>query len=159
MASDDVAARIEALLRGAEVAYRVLEHPAADTAVDVARVRGTPLAIGGKSLVMKLDRGIGFAVLVVGGDRRIDNRLLRRHLGLRRYRFATRDELAELTGLVPGCVPPFGRPLFDLPLYVDAERLSHDRIAFSLASHTRSAEMAVSDWLSVAKPTDVFGFV
>lgn len=117
-------------------------------------MRGLPQGMGGKSLVMKLERT--FAMVVVGGDRVIDNRKLRRHLGLRRYRFATKQELHDLTGLIPGCVPPFGRPVFELPLYVDAARAALPDLAFSLGSHTRSVRMATAHWLAVAVPTDVF---
>lgn len=153
----EVQERLAALL--ARVPHTVLEHPYADTGLAVAAARGTPVEIGGKSLVMKLDRGLGFAMLVVGGgDRRIDNLALRRHLRVRRYRFATVEELHALTGLAPGCVPPFGRPVFDLPLFVDTSVAQRSEIAFSAASHTRSIRMAVSDWLAVARPTDIFAF-
>lgn len=148
--------RVQALLAG--VPHVILDHPPASDSVSAARARGTPLEHGGKSLLMKLDRGIGFAILVVGGDRRIDNAALRRHLRVRRYRFATEAELKQITGLQPGCVPPFGRPVFDVPLLVDADTAARDRIAFSLASHTRSVVMATADWLAVAKPDQVFPF-
>lgn len=150
--------RIAALLSGAGVPWERLEHPFADTAIGVALARGTPLAMGGKSLVLKLDRGIGFAVLAVPGDQRLDNRRLRAHLGLRRYRFATPDELLALTGLTPGCVPPFGHPVFDVPLFVDAGLASGEEVAFSLGSHTHSARMVTADWLAAARPADVFPF-
>ncbi|HHO53615.1 MAG TPA: hypothetical protein ENK18_22775 [Deltaproteobacteria bacterium] len=148
--------RILALLSGHGADFRILDHPEARSAPEAAAARGTPLRIGGKSLVMKLDRGIGFALLVVGGDRQVDNRLLRAHLRVRRYRFATTEELLRHTGLTPGCVPPFGRPVFDLPLYVDEQRACLPRIAFSLGSHTRSVIMDTADWLAIARPAEVF---
>lgn len=153
----NVGDRICALLDRGAAPYEVLEHEAATSAEDAARARGTPLAIGSKALVMKLERA--FAVVVVGGDRVMDNRRLRRHLGLRRYRFATREELEALTTLTPGAVPPFGRPVFDLPLYVDAARATLEPMVFSLGSHTRSVRMATTDWLRIAQPDDVFPLV
>lgn len=150
--------RIIALLVDAGVPWERLEHEHAATAEAAAAMRKTPLHIGGKSLLMKLDRGIGLALLVVPGSRRVDNRALRQHLGLRRYRFATREELLALTGLTPGCVPPFGRPVFDAPLYVDARLAAESEVAFSLGRHTASARMATRDWLAAARPTDIFDF-
>ncbi len=150
------AAHIRTLLTAHAVPFEILTHPPAGSAEEAAAARGTPLAIGGKSIVMKL--GTSFAVLVLGGDRAVDNRGLRRHLRIRRYRFATRAELLALTGLPPGCVPPFGRPVFDLPLYVDAARAAEPELAFSLASPTASVRMKTADWLSVAAPADVFPF-
>lgn len=148
--------RILALLSDHGADFRVLEHPAARSSAEAAAARGTPLPIGGKSLVMKLDRGIGFALLVVGGDRQLDGRKLRSHLRVRRYRFATPGELLQHTGLAPGCVPPFGRPVFELPLYVDADRADLPQIAFSLGSHTRSVIMDTAAWLAAARPAEIF---
>lgn len=112
--------------------------------------------MGGKSLVFKLQTG--FALFVLSGARRTDNRLLRKHLGIQRLRFARLEELTALTSLTPGCVPPFGRPIFDLPLYVDAATVAQDEIAFSLASHTSSVRMRTADWLAIADPTDIYTF-
>ena len=106
---------------------------------------------------MKTDRR-GFVVLALRGSDAVFNRALRRHLSIRRYRFATLDELHALTGLTPGCVPPFGRPVFDMPLYVEARLAAADRIAFSAGSHTDSILMATADWLAAAQPEDVFSF-
>lgn len=150
--------RIQDHLRGAGVRWTPLLHAPAHSAEEAARLRGTPLDMGGKSLVMKLDRGIGFAVLVLQGSRVIDNRALRHHLGLRRYRFATRDELHEHTSLAPGCVPPFGRPIFDLPLYVDTGLARLSELAFAPGRHDCSFRMRTADWLKAAQPTDTFAF-
>jgi Ala-tRNA(Pro) deacylase len=153
----DPAARLLALLAASGRPYHVLEHAEAVTAEEAAVARGTPLEIGGKSIGMKLDR-LGFAVLVVGSDRRIDGKLLRRSLGVQRYRFLDAAELHAHTGLIPGAVPPFGRPLFDLALFVGADVASRPEIAFAAASRTRSVRMATADWLAVAAPEVVAPF-
>ena len=152
-----VADRIEALLAQHAVPYETIEHSAARSADEIAQLRGTPLEIGGKSIVMKVDR-VGFCVLAIRASDAIDNRAFRKHLGARRYRFATLDELDELTGLTPGRVPPFGRPIFDLPLYVEASLAENPRIAFTPGTKTRSMTLATRDWLRAAQPDDVFAF-
>jgi len=131
----------------------ILEHPPISSAAEAAEVRGTPLAQGGKALVMKL--GTDFAVVAVGGDRRLVGRAVRRHLGIQRYRFARRPELAELTGLAPGMVPPFGRPVFDLPLIVDEALAEQPRIAFTLAARDRSVILPMTTYLRLAAPDHV----
>ena len=68
-----------------------------------------------------------------------------------RLRFATVGELKELTGLVPGAVPPFGEPILPFPLYVDQSSLAHDRIAFNAGSLTNSVIMSVDDYRTVAR--------
>ena len=73
-----------------------------------------------------------------------------------RLRFATPEELAALTGLTPGCVPPFGRPIFELDLYVDAALAAQDEIAFTAGDHGCSIIMPTAAWLDAARPTATF---
>jgi Ala-tRNA(Pro) deacylase len=150
-----VRGRIEALLDG--VPHERLVHPPTRSATEAAEVRGTPLAIGGKSLLFKLGKR-DFAMLVVSGAKRTSNRAIRHALGIQRLRFARPEELLARTGLTPGCVPPFGRPVFDVPLYVDAGTAAQARIAFSLASHEESVVMRTEDWLRIARPERIFPF-
>jgi prolyl-tRNA editing enzyme YbaK/EbsC (Cys-tRNA(Pro) deacylase) len=63
-----------------------------------------------------------------------------------------------MTGLVPGSVPPFGRPILPFDLYVDDSIPANDRIAFNAGTLTDSIIMSVPDYLRVARPTDVFRF-
>lgn len=146
--------RIEALL--AHTPHERLHHAPTHTSQEAAAIRGVPLAIGGKSLVMKV--GQSFAVFAISGARQLHGRRVQRHLKVSRLRFARREELHALTGLVPGCVPPFGRPIFDLPLYVDASIAANERIAFTPGDHGASIIMPVPDYLQLADPTDIFDF-
>ena len=130
--------------------YRTVEHAPVDDARHAAALRGTPLAIGGKSLLMKA--GEDFILVATSSAGRIDSRRLRAHLGVRRLRFATRDELASLTGLVPGCVPPFGPPVLPFPLHADRGLLSNAQIAFTPGVRIRSFVMTSADWARVATP-------
>ena len=85
-------------------------------------------------------------------------RKLARELQISKLRFASREELAELTGLVPGCVPPFGRPILPFLLYVDAAIRENDRIAFNAGSLTDSMILPMDDYLRLAQPEKVFAF-
>lgn len=149
-----VRARIEALLQGID--YSVAHHEATFTAEAAAAIRGTPLEIGGKSLVMKV--GDRFAIFVLSGAAVLHGRKIQKHLRVRRLRFASREELLDLTGLTPGCVPPFGAPIFDLPLYVEPSITQNAQIAFNPGEHTCSMLMQTADYLRVAQPADVFCF-
>jgi Ala-tRNA(Pro) deacylase len=155
--STDVQMRISALLDARKTRYLRLEHAPSKSAIEASKHRGTPLQMGGKTLVMKTDR-LGFVVLALRGSDTVHNRAFRSHLNLRRYRFATRDELDALTGLSPGCIPPFGRPVFDMPLYVDTHLAAREEIAFTAGSHTLSFTLTTRDWLTAANPTEIFTF-
>ena len=149
-------------LTGENVPFREVHHEPTRTSEDSARARGEELKNGGKALVMKLDDS--FAVFVLPADRRAHSGTIRRTLGARKLRFATAEELAELTacegrpGLVPGSVPPFGEPILPLPLYVDRAIEENERIAFNAGSLTDSVILAVPDYFRLARPTRVFEF-
>jgi len=112
-------------------------------------VRGTPLASGAKALICKADEQ--FVLFVMPADRRLDSREVRKQFGLRGLRFATREEVAALTGLEPGAIPPFGQ-LFNLPTYCDERLRMQPRINFNAGDHAISASVATSDYLAVERP-------
>jgi prolyl-tRNA editing enzyme YbaK/EbsC (Cys-tRNA(Pro) deacylase) len=148
--------RLEAQLTGQ--AFVVVEHGFADTAESVAIARGTPLSWGAKSLVFKLGKTARFGVFALSGDRAVNSRAIRKTLGVSRLRFASTDELLALTGLSPGCVPPFGRPVFEMALYLDETLARRKDIAFSLGEHTTSVVMTTVDFMAAARPEGVFSF-
>jgi len=149
--SEAVFYRIRALLEQCDSSYRVVDHPETFTSVQSAIARNEPLQNGGKALLMKADGA--FVLAVVRADQKLDSRKLQRALGSRKLRFASREELAALTGgLVPGAVPPFGLPVFEFSLYVDEQVTRNDRIAFNAGMLTRSIVMPLTDYLRAANP-------
>jgi prolyl-tRNA editing enzyme YbaK/EbsC (Cys-tRNA(Pro) deacylase) len=146
---------IRELLTTAGVAFIEKEHEPTFTSEESARARGEDLHHGGKALLIKTDDV--FRLFVVPADRKLDSAAVKRELGVRKSRFATADELRDLTGLVPGSVPPFGPPILPFELFVDAAIRENPRIAFNAGSLTTSIILNVSDYLAVAKPK-VFRF-
>ena len=126
------------------LSYRHVHHAPTRTSEESAAARGEPIAIGGKALVFKA--GDEFHLLVLSAARRTTGRGLREAFGVRKLRFASPEELHELTGVVPGCVPPFGEPILPLPLFVDRSVLANDRIAFNAGLLTESIIMSTADW-------------
>lgn len=150
LGNPDVLAAIVALLDGAAVPYELLEHDAVTSSEAAAGLRGTPLAIGGKSLLLKADDT--FHLVAFSAATKMKSRLFRKHVGARKLRFAHRHELADMTGLVPGCVPPFGEPILPFALHADRRLMDDDRIAFTPGLRTRSVVMRSADWFALAKP-------
>ena len=132
-----------------------MEHEPTLTSEQAARVRGVDLEIGGKALLIKTDQI--YRLFVLSAALQLDSGAIRGFLGVRRTRFATPAELKELTGLVPGSVPPIGRPILPFELYVDESIGNNREIAFNAGSLTNSILMSVEDYLSVSKPT-IFRF-
>ncbi|MGO8750298.1 MAG: YbaK/EbsC family protein [Thermoguttaceae bacterium] len=140
---------VENLLKQHGIVFQVLRHEPVYTSEEAARVRGTPLAIGAKALIVKGEEG--FVMFVVPADRKLDSHAVRRTNGWKKMRFATREEVLELTGLTPGSIPPFGS-LFNLPTHCD-ERLGESEIInFNAGDHSISVSMRYADYVLVEKP-------
>src|SRR5271165_4914372 len=98
--------RIRDKLTEAKVPFAVSKHEPVFTSEEAAAVRGAPLGSGAKALVVKA--GEGFAMLVIPADRKLDSKIARANLRVKAIRFATKEEVMELTTLQPGSIPPFG---------------------------------------------------
>lgn len=136
------------LLDGEGIAYRRISHEPTRTSEDSARARGEALETGGKALLLKA--GEDFSVFVLSAALKLDSQAVKKRLGVKSLRFATADELMDLTGLVPGSVPPFGEPVLPFPLFVDESIEANDRIAFNAGSLTDSVVLSTVDYLRVA---------
>jgi prolyl-tRNA editing enzyme YbaK/EbsC (Cys-tRNA(Pro) deacylase) len=148
--------QIRDLLTTANITFREVHHEPTFTSEESARARGEELRVGGKALLMKVDGD--FRLFVLPADRRVDSGTVRKELGVRKLRFASREELAELTSLVPGSVPPFGRPILPFDLYIDSAITENPRIAFNAGSLTDSIILTLDDYLALASPQRVFAF-
>jgi Ala-tRNA(Pro) deacylase len=147
---------IREFLTAEQVAYREVHHQPTYTSEESARARGEEIRIGGKALLLKV--GENFRLFVLPANCKADSAAIRNELGVRKTRFATRDELLELTGLVPGCVPPFGHPILPFDLYIDSGIERNDKIAFNAGSLTDSIILATADYLRIARPAKNFAF-
>ncbi len=141
--------RLQDRLSRSGVAFSVLQHEPVFTSEQAAAVRGTPLASGAKALVVKA--GGSFFLLVLPADRKLDSRKARDALGVKGLRFASKEEVQNLTGLQPGSIPPFGS-LFGLPTYCDPALADNSSINFNAGDHTKSIQMSYGDFLNLEKP-------
>jgi Ala-tRNA(Pro) deacylase len=155
MPSSDIYASIKGLLVSNNVAHREVLHEPARTSEESAKARGSDLSIGGKTILLKV--GETFRLFVLSAARKLDSQKIKDHFGEKRLRFATPKELQEMTGLVPGAVPPFGRPVTKFDLCVDVSVTKNTEIAFNAGLLTTSIIMQMKDYLNVACP-EIFEF-
>jgi Ala-tRNA(Pro) deacylase len=154
--SNQVFKQILEMFSRAGIQYKEIEHEPTYTSEESARVRGESLAVGAKALLLKNDDT--FRLFILPADMQLDAKRVKQELKIRSVRFATKEELLELTGLVPGSVPPFGPPVLPFELYGDMGiGTVEDKVAFNAGSLTRSIVMKASDWKSIANPV-LFSF-
>ena len=155
MSPQDIHSSIKSLLSQNAIAFREIVHAPTRTSEESAKARGSDLSIGGKAILLKV--GDVFRLFVLSAARKIDSQKIKEHFSEKRLRFATPRELQEMATLVPGAVPPFGRPITDFDLCVDTSVTRNTEIAFNAGSLTNSIIMNMADYLKIASP-EVFEF-
>ena len=146
-------------LRHNEVGFREVHHEATRTSEESAQARGEELKVGGKALLIKVDTT--FRLFILSAARKLDSGAIKTRFGARKTRFATPEELLEMTGLVPGSVPPFGRPVLPFRLSIDPSVFENDRIAFNAGSLTDSIILQIADYRGLVardEEADIFRF-
>jgi Ala-tRNA(Pro) deacylase len=141
--------RLSEMLTTAGVPFSVLRHAPVFNSEEAAAVRGTSLASGAKALVCKADER--FVLIVLPADRRLASKAVRQSAGIKSLRFATREEVASLTGLAPGSIPPFGS-LFGFPTWCDESLAEQPQINFNAGDHAISITLAYADFVRAEQP-------
>ena len=137
-------------LENANIPYQLIDHLPTSTCEQSAAERGTDLLSGGKSILLK-DK-TGFRLFVISAAKSIDLKKVRRILSSQKLRLATEEELFRIAGVQKGAMPPIGRPLFPLDLYVDQSIVDNSVIAFNAGSLTKSLIISVDDYLKFSEP-------
>ncbi|MDA1052550.1 MAG: hypothetical protein O3C40_19000 [Planctomycetota bacterium] len=146
--------RLSELLRQNDARFDVMRHEPVFTSEEAAQARGTSLASGAKALICKLDDG--FVMFVLPADRRLDSKSARKQLKARSMRFASHEEVLDMTGLKPGSIPPFGS-LFELKTYCDERLCDQSVINFNAGDHAISISISYAEFQRVEQPeTGVF---
>jgi prolyl-tRNA editing enzyme YbaK/EbsC (Cys-tRNA(Pro) deacylase) len=141
--------RIQALLGEKQAAFALSSHRPVYTSEEAAQVRGEDLKTGAKALIVRAKDA--FVMFVLPGDRRLDSKRIKAHLGCKSLRFATAEEVEGLTGLRAGSIPPFGS-LFGIATYCDRALSENERINFNAGSHTESINLRYEDYIRVERP-------
>ncbi|NOY15008.1 MAG: hypothetical protein GXP43_02215 [bacterium] len=146
--------KIVDLLKKHKVWYQTFHHQPVKTSQEAAKLRGGySLHQGAKALILKVylkDKKTKFIMLVLAGDAVVDRKKLKRRLGIKSSRFATADEVKEITkGVLPGGIPPFGG-LFGLETYLDDSILDNQKIVFNAGDRCFSVGMKLTDYQTIS---------
>lgn len=147
--------KIENLLRQYKASYAKFEHEPVRTSEEAAAVRPEySLSQGAKALIVRIKKNGEkfFVMIVVPGNKKFNSAKARSVLGANDIRFATPEEVGEITGgVMPGGVPPFGN-LWNLPVYADRALFENDEIIFNAGDRSVSIALGVRDYESAVRP-------
>ncbi|MBI3943674.1 MAG: hypothetical protein HY326_11730 [Chloroflexi bacterium] len=156
MAYHPITTTIQNLLTQHNYWFETFEHEAVRTSEEAAKTRpGYTLEQGAKAIIIQLRKTggeKGFVMLVMPADKRFDNTKVKALLGADKIRFATEEEISQLTdGIQPGGVPPFGN-LFGLEVFADPALFEHEKIVFNAGDRRFSLAIKAADYQALVKP-------
>lgn len=150
----EVVSKILTLLTTKNCWHETFQHEAVRTSEEAARTRpGYTLHQGAKAMIVRIKiPQPKFVMLVLPADLRFDNTKVKSFLGAKDLRFASEEEIAELTGGVqPGAVPPFGN-FFGLEVVADPGLFENEKIVFNAGDRCFSVAMKSEDYKQLVAP-------
>ena len=147
--------QITDLLRQHDCWFEEFEHEPVRTSEEAAKLRdGYTLQQGAKAIIIRVkipNVGKKFVMLVMPADQKFDSAKVKQVLHSKDIRFATEEEVEEITkGVKPGGVPPFGN-LFGLEVISDTSLYDNEKIIFN-AGRTSSIGMKSADYKRLVRP-------
>lgn len=149
---------IKAKLKKSKVKFQVTTHDAVRTCEEAAKLRNVSLDSGAKAMLLK-DTGkkltlenVPYYLAVLGASKRFSSKAFKKIINCKSIRFATEQEVHEVTGCLTGAVPPFGS-VFGVPTWVDRSLSKEPTINFNCGLRTHSVAMSYEDYFKVEAPT------
>jgi Ala-tRNA(Pro) deacylase len=145
-----ICSKVKSLLDKENIWYRVIPHPPAFTAQEIAHaahVRGRELA---KTVIVKVERWM--AMVVLPASKKVSVEDFENVVGTHDVRLAREHEFAALfPDCEAGAMPPFGN-LYGLDVYVDPSLAEDEEIAFNGGNHRELVRMRYADFERLVHP-------
>ena len=141
--------RLTKFLTEKSIPFEVTKHEPVYTSEEAAKIRGVSLSSGAKALICKTNDD--YVLFAMPGNRRLATKRVRKELRFKKFRFASEDELFELTGLKPGAIPPFGS-LWSIRTVCDLALAEEETINFNAGDHCISFSLSFKDFQRIENP-------
>lgn len=139
------------LLRDKGIEHNHLVHEPTPTSEDSARVRGTKMEEGIKSIILRGKTSKKNYQFNVPSHLKLDMKAIVDLVG-ERCEFETPEAIQERFGLVIGGIPPFGQ-LLNLEVFFDDKISNENVVAFNCGLQTESIVMKAKDIIDIVNPT------
>lgn len=151
-----VAEQITNMLKAHDCWFETFQHEPVRTSEEASKVRtGYGMSQGAKALITRIsvpEEGKKFVMFIVPGNCHFDQNKLKKLFGMKDIRFASEQEVGEITGgVLPGGVPPFGN-LFHLAVYADQRVFDNEKIVFNAGDRSFSVGMKSADYRRLVSP-------
>ncbi|MCL5091039.1 MAG: hypothetical protein M1514_03455 [Patescibacteria group bacterium] len=153
----DTVTKIINLLKTNGSWFETFEHEPVRTSEEAAKIRtGYTLQQGAKAMIVRVKKSETekrFVMLVFPAHLRFDNDKVKSFFGAKDIRFATEQEVLDITnGVQVGGVPPFGN-LFNLEVVADPKLFENEKIVFNAGDRRFSIAMKSEDYKTIVAPT------
>lgn len=148
--AENIRNEILRLARHQSMDFEHLTHEATPTSEDSARVRGTTLEEGVKSIIVRGKQTKKNYQLNIPSHLKLDMKAVAELVG-EKCEFEEPAVIQERFGLIVGGVPPFGS-LLNLDTFFDERIISHERAAFNCGMPTESIVMKAKDLVQLVQP-------
>jgi len=136
-------------LKKQKIKHKILTHPPAYTAQEVAAAQHVPGKQFVKSVVIKTNSNYVLAVLPA--IHLVDFPKLKKLLKTKSASLASEPEIKKIAqGFNVGALPPFGS-LLGLETYMDSALNEDEEIVFNAGTHTDTAKIKMADFLKAEK--------
>jgi Ala-tRNA(Pro) deacylase len=150
----DIFEELSQQLKAENASFRIIAHEPEGRSDRVAAIRGTTIHQGAKAMFCKVtgQNSETFVLAVVPSDRRVDMKALAALLGGDKALVASAGAAQDLTGCVPGAIPPVSYN-DRLKVVVDSGLVEREReIAFNAGRLDRSIVLNTADYLRIFRP-------
>ncbi len=120
--------------------YEEVKHKTVFTAYDKAATLKVPQKMVGKTLVVRLDSGLGLAL--IPANRNLDKNKLKKAAGAKKADFASETIIRNrLKGVKLGSIPPFGA-IWKIPTFVDNSLLKSPKVIVNSGDYAFSLKIS-----------------
>lgn len=148
--------QITDILANSNYWFETFEHKPVTTSEEAAKVRtGYTLHQGAKALIIRIKKSETdkkFVMLVIPADLKFDGKKVKEVFSAKDIRFATQEEISNLTnGIQIGGVPPFGN-LFNFEVAADPKLFENEKIIFNAGDRRFSVAIKSEDYKKLVNP-------
>lgn len=148
--AENIRNEIVRLLKDQSYDFKHLVHEATPTSEDSARVRGTKMEEGVKSIILRGKTSKKNYQVNLASHLKLDMKAVAELVG-EKCEFEDPEVIKERFGLIIGGVPPFGH-LLNLDTYYDEGLVEQDLAAFNCGMQTESIVMKAKDLVKMTDP-------